>query len=183
PLRAGTNGKAEPARADGSTPPSLAPRPANSVYHFLVPSSGMVAYADDAVVKDLKPAAAEALRAWRASLSVPFTAAEVANLVELSDRVDNLWAQWAQERVFRARFLRQPIALWGQPSNERDRVADASASHGTGEKPTGAPPHHFRSVEECEEFIVDRNKKTSSGARLKAVMDYWGALWFWPVLD
>ena len=114
---------------------------------------------------------------------MPFTEAEVASLVELSDRIDALWAQWAQERVFRARFLRQPIRLWGQPSNERDRVADASASQATGHKATGAPPHHFRSVEECEEFIADRNKKTSSGARLKAVMDYWGALWFWPVLD
>ncbi len=148
-------------------------RPQNTVYHFLLPDPGMVAYADDAVVKDLRAEQAETLRTWRKQQLQPFTEPEVARLLALSDRIDTLWQQWAQERIERQRALRQPIHLWGQPADERAKAALT--------EPAGKP--RFRSVEECEELIRIRDAKQPAGARLELVMDYWCVLWFWPVLD
>jgi hypothetical protein len=137
-------------------------RPPNTVYHFLVGDAGMVAYADDEVVKDLRKDAAQRLRDFRKAHAQPFTPAEVERLMALSDRIDALWQLWAAERAERARYLRQPIQLFGQP------------------KPEGA---RFHTVEDAEEYIAERDRKMTAGARLELVMDYWCALWFWPVLE
>ncbi|MEN9578919.1 MAG: hypothetical protein RJA70_1928 [Pseudomonadota bacterium] len=162
----------DPAAAPGEDV-CLPARPQGSVYHFLLPDNGMVAYADDAVVKTLRKDEAEQLRAWRKAQAQPFTAAEVTRLVGISDRVDVLWEAWANERVGRQRRLRQPIQLWGQTRDEQLK-ADAR-------EPNKTP--RYQSVEEAEEFVGERERQITSGARLKRVMDYWGALWFWPVLE
>jgi len=151
----------------------LPARPKFSVYHFLVPDGGMTAYADDKVVRDLRPEDTERLRAWRKALTQPYSEAEVEELVRLSDRVDQLWERWATERVLRRKRLSQPIHLWGQ---ERDEQLEA------GGRDASATPR-FLTVEECEELIQERDKKETAGARLKRVMDYWCTLWFWPVLE
>ena len=147
-------------------------RPKGSVYHFLVPDSGMVAYADDAVVKDLRKDESEKLRAWRKAHMLAFTDSDVARLIAISDRIDGLWQAWVEERVERQRLLRQPIQLWGQPSDEQLRA---------GARTVEQMPR-FLSVEEAEERIRGRERPMASGTRLKLVMDYWCALWFWPVL-
>jgi hypothetical protein len=149
------------------------PRPKNSVYHFLVPDAGMVAYADDDVVKDLRKEESEKLRTWRKAQTRAFTELDVARLSRLSDRIDALWQAWAEERIGRARALRQPIALWGQELDEQLKGGGRDAA---------ATPR-FISVEEAEEYVRERDRQVTSGARLKLVMDYWGALWFWPVLE
>lgn len=148
-------------------------RPQNTVYHFLLPDSGMVAYADDDVVKDLRAEQAETLRSWRKQQLSPFIEAQVARLVTLSDRIDALWQAWAEERISRKRALRQPIHLWGQPADEQLKAG--------GRQPD--TKSRFRSVEEAEELVRTRDAKSQSGPSLKLVMDYWCALWFWPVLD
>lgn len=147
------------------------PRPKNTVYHFLLPDSGMVAYADDDVVKDLRAEQAEQLRNWRKAQQQPFTDSEVTRLLVISDRIEVLWQNWAKERIERQQNLRQPIQLWGQPANEQVKAGMV--------KPDARP--RFRSVEECEDFVGGR--KNASGPALQLVMDYWCALWFWPVLD
>lgn len=165
-----------PLRDPGADPGDdvrLPARPSGSVYHFLVPDSGIVAYADDDVVKDLRKAESEKLREWRKAQSQVFTEAEVARLTRLSDRIDELWQRWTLERIDRQRKLRQPIQLWGQELDEQ---------HRTGARDPSATPR-FISVEEAEELMRKRDREETSGARLKLVMDYWGALWFWPVLD
>jgi len=148
-------------------------RPKSSVYHFLVPDQGMVAYADDDVVKDLRKEESEKLRAWRKAQAQPFTELDVTRLVGISDRVDDLWKAWAEERVQRQLLLRQPIQLWGQTIDEQLKAGART--------PDDTP--RYQSVEEAEELIRGRERPMASGARLKLVMDYWGALWFWPVLQ
>lgn len=162
----------EPA-APPSTDIHFPARLPGSVYHFLLPDAGMVAYADDPVIKDLRQADSEKLREWRKAHSQPFTEADVARLVRLSDRIDTLWRAWAEERICRNLALRQPIHLWGQELDEQLKAGAREA----------ASSARFRSVEEAEEQMRARDKQITSGARLKLVMDTWGALWFWPVLQ
>jgi len=147
-------------------------RPRSSVYHFLVPDHGMVAYADDDVVKDLRKEESEKLRAWRKAQAQPFTKLDVTRLVGISDRVDDLWKAWAEERVQRQLLLRQPIQLWGQTIDEQLKAGARTADD----------TPRYQSVEEAEELIRGRERPMASGSRLKLVMDYWCALWFWPVL-
>ncbi len=162
----------DPAAAPG-TDVRLPARPQGSVYHFLLPDSGMVAYADDDVVKDLRKDESEQLRTWRKAQTQPFTDAEVTRLAALSDRIDALWQTWAEERALRQTLVRQPIHLWGQPADEQVKAGTR--------QPDQAP--RFVSVEEAEELIRTRDRQVTSGVRLQLVMDYWCALWFWPVLD
>lgn len=176
PLR---NPEAPP--APGHVSPTIAPRPPHTVYHFLVASGGFAAYADDAVVKELWPKQSEQLRAWRAALCVPFSATEVETLLALSDRVDELWQQWINERIERVAYLRQPVRVWGQALTEREKYWNQIDSLKDAATETRK---RFRSEEEAEEIVAQRNLKAgSSHTRLKAAMDYWASLWFWPVLE
>src|SRR5690606_2368224 len=65
----------------------LPARPKLSVYHFLVPDGGMTAYADDKVVRELRPEDTERLRAWRKALTQPYSEAEVEELRSEERRV------------------------------------------------------------------------------------------------
>src|SRR5690606_1598166 len=87
---------------------------------------------------------------------------EVARLAHLSDRIDALWAQHAVLRAEVLGQLRQPVPLWGQP-------------------PPGTSAR-YKSVEESEELARRLFRPGAPGERLAAVMDYWGACWFWPLV-
>lgn len=155
----------------GKPPTRLAPgqpRPPGAIYHFLVPDEGMSAYASDKVVAALCPKEIAALKAWHKANAQPFTPMEIRRLEAACESIDALWAE---HRIVREKFLttiRQPIHLWGQP--EPTRTADDV-------KP------RWRTVEECEPAARELfdAKRSSPGARLKAVMDYWCSLWSWPV--
>lgn len=148
-------------------PGGFQPRPEGSVYHFLLPDEGMAAYADDKVVKELVPEQARALREWRKALCVPLSTDEVQRLVALSYRVDELWQQHIADRQQLMKQLRQPIGVWGQ----------------TGASPNGTAEDRWKTVSECEALARRLEEPTAAGARLRAVMDYWCALWFWPLLE
>lgn len=140
-------------------------RPKGSVYHFLVFDPGMVPFDQDRVVRSLCPDEVAAIRAWKREMGKPYSKAEVKELVELSDEIDRLWAEHVETQRAVEEQLRQPIEIWGQ------------------DKPEG----RWKSVQECEEIgrrvWEGRDGQVTAGARLKAVMDYWCGLWFWPLLD
>lgn len=148
-------------------PGGFQPRPEGSVYHFLLPDEDMAAYADDRVVKELVPEQAKALREWRKALCAPLSAEEIARLQSLSDRVDKLWQQHITDRQQLLRDLRQPIGVWGQSVAAPGENAEA----------------RWKTVAECEVLARRLEEPTAAGQRLRAVMDYWCALWFWPLLE
>ncbi|HEY4000834.1 MAG TPA: hypothetical protein VGO93_18340, partial [Candidatus Xenobia bacterium] len=136
------------------------PRPAGTVYHFLLPNRGMAPFDQEGVVKELEPENAAHIKQWRAEITQAFAQDEVRTLERLSDRIDDLWKRHLENRQVRLASIRQPVEVWGQP------------------KPTGM---WWKHVEECEEYARQLTQGTSPGRRLAAVMDYWCALWFWPV--
>lgn len=137
---------------------------AQRVYHFLLPDPGMANYKDK-VVKGLAPDAIKAMTAWRKQFTKPFSESDIRLLEKLSDTIDRLW----QGHTEQLRKLREqttdPIGIYGRPAPE------GMAASTTRSKDT----RH-------EQEILSENVRASSlYRRLKLAMDYWCALWFWPI--
>ncbi len=140
-------------------------RPEHTVYHFLLPDRGMAAY-KDVVVKQMASSEMTAIDRWRRGFTKPFTRSEIEQLERLSDAVEILWARHVErQRRIRSRTS-DHIHVFGQGEPEESR----------------GPP----SIEEKDRIlrqeILGRTVRNSSPYhRLKLVMDYWCALWFWPI--
>ena len=132
------------------------------VYHFLLPDPDM-ANVTDRDAKALKPEKFETIKNWRKGFLSNLEAWEIETLQQFSDVIDELWVQHVQTlRADRARTEDQ-FKIWGQASKGQTTTTAAKDEiHANGIFNHDAPiatPYH----------------------RLKLVMDYWCALWFWPI--
>lgn len=137
-------------------------RAKTEVYHFLLPDPDM-ANVTDRDAKALKPEKFETIKNWRKGFLSNLEAWEIETLQQFSDVIDELWAQHVQTlRADRARTEDQ-FKIWGQASKGQTTTTAAKDEiHANGIFNHDAPiatPYH----------------------RLKLVMDYWCALWFWPI--
>ena len=136
-------------------------RTPGTVYHFLLPDPGMADYRNK-LAKKLEAGNFERLAKWRREFFKSFEVGDIAELEGLSDAVDSLWALHTRQLARDHRETEDPLPVWGQPdpaqegsSNEwKDRIR----RQGIFAEGTASP---YR--------------------RLKLVMDYWCALWYWPM--
>ena len=141
-------------------------RPAGTVYHFLLPDPGMAAY-DDKAAKALEPQCFERIADWRKHFFKPFEEDEIAEIQTLSDRVDALWALHAEQLARDHRGTEDTLPVWGRrvPAEQRHT--------------TNTWKDRIRN-----QGVFSQNTRTASPyRRLKLVMDYWCALWFWPIRE
>ena len=138
---------------------------AEQVWHFLLPDSGM-ASSTDKVVKSLEPANMALIKQWRTQFNTPLEKDEIARAQKLSQQVEQLWQQHAQELARVRELTSDELHVWPDPAPNR-------APTTTGEK----------DAVWAREMLSERVKNASPYRRLKLVMDYWCALWFWPVTD
>lgn len=146
------------------TPERVETAPSGTVYHFLLPDPGMAGYRNKAAAR-YEADNFKRIREWRRTFCQPLTPDEITELETLSVHVDELWALHTEQLAGDRRETEDSLPVWGrtpstrprQTSNEwKDRIREQGVfSHGTG---TVGP---YR--------------------RLKLVMDYWCALWFWPI--
>ena len=139
-------------------------RPSGTVYHFLLPDPGMADYRDKAA-KALEPANMERLSKWRKEFCKPFTAEQITELEALSDRVDDLWAAHTEQLARDHRETEDTLTVWGQPTPVRER------------RTTNTWKDRIR----AQGIFSEGTRTASPYRRLKLVMDYWCALWFWPI--
>jgi hypothetical protein len=154
------------------------PRPAGSVYHWLLPDKGMAAFDNDKVIKELAPASVQAIKSWRKAFTAKITAAELRTLQALSARIDELWQQHLRDRQTLLARTAEPIPVWGQPTvaSGEERVASNTQHESRNTQ------HESRSTNHVKQQALDQlNHPTSAYRRLKLAMDYWCALWFWPI--
>lgn len=135
----------------------------NEIYHFLLPDPGMVSY-NDKVAKQLKPEAFDTIRKWKKDFCAPLDASEIKTLQLLSDAVDRLWREHTQMLAQDRKRTEDSYQLWGQQGVQESRTStsekDRIRTHG----------------------IFNTNARIASAyRRLKLAMDYWCALWFWPL--
>jgi hypothetical protein len=148
-------------------PRRLAPqnpdRQPSEIYHFLLPDPGMASYTDK-VAKGLYPDDFERLKAWRKAFCKPLEPHEIGRLQQLSQKVDELWAEHASWLARDRNATEDALTVWPQP--------DAAACSTTRAQKEETRRRGL--------FNEDADEATPY-RRLKLVMDYWCALWFWPI--
>jgi len=139
--------------------PEWKDRPKNSVYHFLVPDSGMAKFDSDKVIKELAPDDVKRIKEWRKDFCKPFDQYDTDRLIGLSDSIDELWKQVIRERREAIKKTNKPVDVWGQPP---------------------VPPNPLM-FQEQDKVAAELERPYTAYRRLKLIMDYWCALWFWPI--
>lgn len=152
-----------PRRLNPQAPGPHLDRESDEMYHFLLPDPGMASYSDK-VARSLYPEDFKRLKEWRKAFTKSLEPHEITRLLQLSEAIDNLWVQHT-EQVLRDRAnTEDPLLIWP----ETDTV-----SSGT----TRAQKEAIRK----QGLLNEDGDLATPYRRLKLVMDYWCALWFWPI--
>lgn len=138
--------------------------PKKQVYHFLLGDPGMCSYSDK-VIKQLEPENIKEMKDWNKKFTSPFTDDEVVTLLRLSAAIDELWEAQIQLRKEVGAKTKDALSIFGYTD-------DAEDSHTT-----------IRQKDKIfsELYKSEHMKNAGPYARLKFAMDYWCALWFWPI--
>ena len=138
--------------------------PKKQVYHFLLGDPGMCSYSDK-VIKQLEPANIKLMKDWNKKFTSPVTDDEVVTLLRLSAAIDELWEAQIQLRKEVGTKTQDALSIFGYTD-------DAEDSHTT-----------IRQKDKIFSELYKSEHMRNAGpyARLKFAMDYWCALWFWPI--
>src|SRR5690554_847509 len=153
-------GQSDAGRSDDD---AIAGRRSNEIYHFLLPDPGMVGYSDK-VAKQLRPEAFQTIKAWKKAFCAPLDDDEIRTLQSLSDAVDRLWREHTQMLAKDRSRTQDSYTLWGQAGGEERHISTQAKDD---IRTSGIFNTHARIA--------------SPYRRLKLAMDYWCALWFWPL--
>lgn len=138
-------------------------REPDEIYHFLLPDPGMAAYTDR-VARGLYPAEFDRLRSWRRELLRPLETHEIARVQQLSARIDELWVEHTAWLARDRKSTEDPLAVWPH------------------KRPWEPPiPRATKEAIRRQGLLNEDNDLATPFRRLKLVMDYWCALWFWPI--
>ncbi|WP_322996265.1 class I SAM-dependent DNA methyltransferase [Castellaniella sp.] len=143
------------------------PRTSDEIWHFLLPDPGMANYSDK-TAKALYPEDFERLKTWRKAFTAPLSDYEIARLQQLSTRVQELWKEHIQALARDRKRTEDTLTVW--PSQD---VADDSLEA----RISRSQKEAIRS----EGLLNEDGDLATPFRRLKLVMDYWCALWFWPI--
>ena len=143
--------------------------PVGSVLHFLLPDRGMAVYgqgAEGKPIREMCGAELKAIAAWRKEICRPLSEGDREALVKLSEAADRLWAKHTE--------LLAKI---------RRRTTDPQSVYGHEHALAGAAPTSTREKDEIwrREMASEQVRASSPYRRLRLAMDYWCALWFWPI--
>ena len=139
-------------------------KPKSQVYHFFTGDTGMANYTDK-VIKSLAPDNIKAIKAWNKQFTKPFSDDDVQTALRLSDVVDRLWAQVVELRREIDEKTSDPLSVWGQPE----------------ETVTSRTTIREKDLIYKKLYLSEEMRNAGPYARLKFAMDYWCALWFWPI--
>jgi hypothetical protein len=134
------------------------------IYHFLLGDPGMANYSDK-VIKSLEPENIKKIKTWNKEFTSKFDVDELKTVLRLSESIDKLWKLTADERRKIEEATYEPLSVYGHEES-------GEGSHKS-----------IREKDEIYKKLFKSEKAQNAGpyARLKAAMDYWCALWFWPI--
>ncbi len=138
--------------------------PKKQVYHFLMGDPGMANYTDK-VIKDLAKDEIKKIKDWNRKFTSAHNAEDVQTLLRISAVIDDLWAKQVELRKTVEEQTKDALSVYGHEE-------DMNASHTT-----------IREKDLIYKRLYKSEEMQNAGpyARLKFAMDYWCALWFWPI--
>jgi hypothetical protein len=140
-------------------------RKETEVYHFLLPDEGMANYTDK-VAKSLYPEHFARIKAWRKEFIQPLAASEIKRLQQLSKSIDDLWAEHTRLMKEDRQRTEDPLALWPDAALTTERLTRTQ-----------------KEMLRKQHVLNEDTDIATPYRRLKLVMDYWCALWFWPITE
>ncbi|MER2625329.1 MAG: N-6 DNA methylase [Accumulibacter sp.] len=138
------------------------PRRDDEIYHFLLPDKGMCNYANRAV-REYFGAELEQVKTWKEAFLGPFSDIEIRRLKQLSAKIDALWREHARQLAQDRARTEDALPVW--PDTIEGTIT--SRTHKEATRKAG--------------MLSEDGDKATPYRRLKLVMDYWCALWFWPL--
>ncbi len=168
------------------------PRQPDEIWHFLLPDPGMADYTDK-TAKALYKEEFDSLKAWRKAMMKPLEPHELARLQQLSTRVQELWKEHTQALARDRARTEDQLTVWPHgaketviPANAGIHASSSSVTPGStrGPSPIPTPDPITRAQKEAirkQGLLNEDGDLATPFRRLKLVMDYWCALWFWPI--
>ncbi|SDX37271.1 Eco57I restriction-modification methylase domain-containing protein [Thiocapsa roseopersicina] len=141
---------------------STEPRRDDEIYHFLLPDEGMCSYTNKAV-KTYFGDDLDRIKLWKKPLIARFSQTEIQRLLQLSKKIDQLWQEHARQLAKDRARTEDPLPVWP------DIDTGSTSSRASKEETRQAG------------MLSEDGDKATAYRRLKLVMDYWCALWFWPL--
>lgn len=138
--------------------------PRKQVYHFLLGDPGMCKYSDK-VIKSLEPDKIKEMVKWNKKFTEPVTDDEIITLLRLSTAIDELWEAQIRLRKEVDAKTQDSLSIFGYT----DDTVDSRTTIRQKDK-------IFKELYKSEHM-----RNAGPYARLKFAMDYWCALWFWPI--
>lgn len=138
--------------------------PRKQVYHFLLGDPGMCKYSDK-VIKSLEPDKIKKMVKWNKKFTEPVTDDEIITLLRLSTAIDELWEAQIRLRKEVDAKTQDSLSIFGYT----DDTVDSRTTIRQKDK-------IFKELYKSEHM-----RNAGPYARLKFAMDYWCALWFWPI--
>ena len=136
-------------------------RAANDVYHFLLPDKNMLGVLKIAEQKKAHPTEVKHMNKMLKDWTAPLKSEEFAKLQRLSDKIDLLLKEYLDFQQSVEALTNNKTDLWGvfgQTTMQYDKAENYA---------------------EKERLNDTRYRHDNAYFRLKMVMDYWCALWFW----
>ena len=122
---------------------------------------------------------------WRKALTAPLGDYEVARLQQLSQQVEALWEQHtaalARDRARTEDQLRVwPHEFEAKSASGADGISASSYQNGSNDRSTRVSRAQKEAIRQ-QGLLNEDGDLATPFRRLKLVMDYWCALWFWPI--
>ena len=139
-------------------------RKKEEVYHFLLPDPSMLG------VRNIKEQKAEypnefiRMKNLIADWIAPISGSESERLITLSQKIDILLKEYCEFQCSIEQLTQNRVELWGVPSKGVDIILTDNYA-------------------EKQKLNDTRYRHDNAYHRLKMVMDYWCALWFWEYSD
>lgn len=134
----------------------------NDIYHFLLPDKAMVASFNNKMLKaELSKEQKDAFTAWRKDFCAPLNGEEIQLLLKISRLIDALLEEHYQKITIIARDTASQYELYGTDAAKLD----------------------FKNYADKERLIQSRNNRSGAYYKLRTIMDYWCALWFWDARE
>ena len=146
------------------SPPQDVTQARGAIYHCLLGDAGMVGYKGK-VIAQLAKEELRHITVWRKSFTRPLSGDDIKRLRLLSNRIDELWDKHEQDLKRLKSLTTDPIPFYPSELSTKRAIGSYADKDATLNLILN-PPGGFNA---------------SNYQRLKLVMDYWCALWFWPI--